>query len=139
MEYRDFQYIMSDISKIYIGAKMTYAQACEHDFMPFKLSAIINQYIYRDAVPEQTIEEHLRSLTPESFAFMTYRTLKVKVKMNILTLANDRSGTEKEKWLIDQVLPLEQYVNEESYHQYPEHALVTELIVPKLQLMAFSL
>lgn len=137
MEYRDFQYIMSDISKIYIGAKMTYAQACAHDFMPFKLSAIINQYIYKEAAPEQTIEEHLRSLTTDSFAYMTYRTLKVRVKMNILTEEKDRFG--KEKWLIDRVLTLEQYVNEESYHQYPEHALVTELIVPKLQLMAFSL
>ena len=33
MEYQDFKYIMSDMTKIYLGAKQTYAEACENDYM----------------------------------------------------------------------------------------------------------
>lgn len=138
MEYQDFKYIMSDISKVYIGAEMSYGDICAHDFAPFKLIAIIRQYLYKEATPQTTIKEHVLSMTKDSFSFMTLHNLKVSLKMNIYTQMTDRHGRVKEKWMIDQIVGIDEYVGEESYHQYPEHALVTEMIIRKLPLMTFS-
>ena len=59
--------------------------------------------------------------------------------MSIYTETTDKKGRTVGKWLTDQILSMDQYVSEESYHLYPEHAIVTEVIISKLQLMAFSL
>lgn len=139
MEYQDFKYIMSDVSKIYVGAEMSYAEICAHDFAPFKFIAVIEQYFYKEASPDMTLREHLLAMTKASLSYQTMRHLKVSLKMNIYSRVTDRRGRTKEKWLIDEVVGVEEYVGEESYHQYPEHAIVTELIVKKLPLMMFSL
>lgn len=138
MEYQDFKYIMSDMTKVYFGAKQTYAEVCENDYVPFKMTVIISQYFYKDATPDMTIEEHIRSMTKDSLSYMTLRHLKAKVKMSIYTETTDRKGKTTGKWLTDQMLTIEQYMEEESYHLYPEHAIVNELVISKLQLMAFS-
>ncbi len=138
MEYQDFKYIMSDLSRVYIGAEMTYAEICAHDFAPFKLIAVIEQYLYKEARPEMTLREHLLALTEDSLSYQTYRNLKVSLKMNVYSQTNDRHGGFKNKWLIDQIVGIGEYVGEESYHLYPEHALVTELVIKKLPLMTFS-
>ncbi len=138
MEYQDFKYIMSDMTKIYLGAKQTYAEACENDYMPFKLSVIINQYFYRDISPDTTIEDHIRMLERDTMTYMTLKNLKAKVKMNIYVEKTDSKGNTTGKWLTDQTITIDQYVSEETYHLYPEHAIVQELVIPKLQLMAFS-
>ena len=138
MEYQDFKYVMVDMSKIYLGTKQTYEEACEHDYMPFKLKAIIAHY-FKEMSPEMTIEEHIRSLTKESLDYMILKTLRTKVKMCIYTESTDKKGRIAGKWMTDQLLTIDQYVAEESYHLYPEHAMVTELMISKLQLMAFSL
>lgn len=138
MEYQDFKYIMSDMTKIYLGAKQTYEEACGNDYMPFKLSVIINQYFYKDVSPDTTIEEHIRMLTRDSMTYMTLKNLKARVKMSIYVEKTDNKGRTTGKWLTDQAITIDQYVNEETYHLYPEHAIVQELVIPKLQLMAFS-
>lgn len=138
MEYQDFKYIMGDFSKVYIGAEMSYAEICTHDFAPFKLIAIIDQYVYKEAAPQITLKEHLLSMTKDCLSYQTFRNLKVVLKMNICTQITDRRGRVKEQWLIDQLVGIEEYVGEESYHQYPEHAIVTEMIIKKLPLMTFS-
>ena len=139
MEYQDFKYVMNDMTKVYLGAKQTYAQACENDYIPFKLTAIISQYFYKEISPETTIEEHMLALTADSISFMALKALRARVRMSIYTEQTDRNGKTVGKWLTDQLLTLEQYVSEETYHLYPEHAIVNELVIPKLQLMAFSL
>lgn len=138
MEYQDFKYIMSDVSKIYIGAEMTYAEICAHDFAPFKFIAVIEQYLYKEAAPDMTLKEHLLAMTKDSFSFQTLHHLKVLLKMNIYTQKTDKRGRMTEKWLIDEVVGIDQYVEEETYHTYPEHAIVTELVIKKLPLMMFS-
>ncbi len=138
MEYQDFKYIMNDMTKVYFGAKQTYAEVCANDYVPFKMTVIISQYFYKDATPDMTIEEHIRSLTKDSLSFMTLKHLKAKVKMSIYTETTNRKGETTGKWLTDQMIPIEQYVEEESYHLYPEHAIISELVISKLQLMAFS-
>lgn len=138
MEYQDFKYIMSDVSKIYIGAEMSYAEICAHDFAPFKLIAIIEQYLYKEASPDMTLKEHLLAMTKDSLSYQTLYHLKVSLKMNIYSQTVDRRGRPSEKWLIDQIVDVDTYVGEESYHQYPEHAIVTELVIKKLPLMMFS-
>lgn len=139
MEYQDFKYIMSDVSKIYIGAEMSYAEICAHDFAPFKLIAIIEQYLYKEASPDMTLKEHLLAMAKDSFSYQTLHHLKVSLKMNIYSQTTDRHGRTAQKWLIDQIVDVDSYVGEESYHQYPEHAIVTELIIKKLPLMMFSI
>lgn len=130
---------MSDVSKIYIGAKMSYAEICAHDFAPFKFIAVIEQYLYKEASPDMTLGEHLITMTKDSLSYQTLHHLKVSLKMNIYSRTTDKHGREEEKWLIDEVVGVDEYVGEESYHQYPEHAIVTEVIIKKLPLMMFSL
>lgn len=139
MEYQDFKYVMNDMTKVYLGAKQSYAEACANDYIPFKLTAIFSQYFYKEISPDMTIEEHMLALTKDSLSYMTLKSLRAKVKMSIYTETTDRKGKTTGKWLTDQMLTIDQYVSEETYHLYPEHAIVTELVIPKLQLMAFSL
>lgn len=139
MEYQDFKYIMSDVSKIYIGAEMSYAEICAHDFAPFKFVAVIEQYLYKEAAPDMTLKEHLLAMTKDSLSYQTFHHLKILLKMNIYSQTTDKHGKTAEKWLIDEIVGIDQYVGEDSYHQYPEHAIVTELIIRKLPLMMFSL
>lgn len=138
MEYQDYKYIMSDVSKIYIGAEMSYAEICAHDFAPFKFVAVIGQYLYKEAAPDMTLKEHLLAMTRDSLSYQTLHHLKASLKMSIYSQTTDRHGRMKEKWLIDEIVGVDEYVSEESYHQYPEHAIVTELILKKLPLMMFS-
>lgn len=138
MEYQDYKYIMSDVSKIYIGAEMSYAEICAHDFAPFKFIAVIEQYLYKEASPDMTLKKHLLAMTKDSLSYQTLHHLKVSLKMNIYSQTTDRRGRAKEKWLIDEIIDVDTYVGEESYHQYPEHAIVTELIIKKLPLMMFT-
>lgn len=139
MEYQDYKYIISDWSKVSIGARMTYQEICDHDYAPFKFVAIIHQYLYKEEMPEATVQEHLLSLQKDSMSYMVFSHLKIKVKMNIYTESTDRHGKVRGEWLIDQIMTVEEYVKEESYHQYPEHAVVTEIILSKLHLMSFTL
>lgn len=139
MEYQDFKYIMSDVSKIYIGAEMSYAEICAHDFVPFKFAAVIGQYFYKEVSPDMTLKEHLLAMTKDSLSYQTYHHLKILLKMNIYSQTTGKRGEPAEKWLIDEIVSVDQYVDEKTYHQYPEHAIVTELIIKKLPLMMFSL
>lgn len=139
MEYQDFKYVMADISKVYIGTRLSYKEFCEHDFTPVKLSMIAQQYFYKDVTEDTTIEEHLFHMDKKSLSYMTMKALKVKLKMSIYVEETDKKGKTKGKWLVDQLLTLDQYLDEESYRLYPEHAIVNEIIINKLQIMMFSI
>lgn len=137
MEYQDFKYIMNDISKCYIGTKLTYGEAMQHDYMPFKLKAIYKSY-FKLASDEDTIAEHLLRVTDDSLDYLALQNIGAKVKINVWSSVTDKHGNVTEKWLPEQILPIDQYVKEESYHLYPDSAIVTELILNKIKLMTFS-
>lgn len=137
MEYQDYKYILNDLSKLYFGAALTYGEACEHDYMPFKMKAVYKNY-FKLASDDMTIGEHLMLLTKDSLDFMAFQNMGAKVKLNVYSVTTDKKGQQVEKWIPEVVLSLEDFVKEESYHAYPESVQVTELIVSKLKLMTFS-
>lgn len=137
MEYQDYKYIMNDMTKVYFGAELTYSEASAHDYMPFKMNAIIHSY-FKKAYENMTIKEHLLSLNKDDLDYLALKNLKASVKINVYSVVTDKKGRTEEKWLTEQIVPIDEYISEESYHLYPEHAIVTELIISKLKLMSFS-
>ncbi|MCM1184781.1 MAG: hypothetical protein NC337_15545 [Roseburia sp.] len=77
----DFKYVLQDVSSLYLGRELTYAEMLEREDVPFKLKAIINGYIQKDAGLEKTITEHLLEITPEQFSYKVYEQLKLSVKV----------------------------------------------------------
>lgn len=137
MEYQDFKYIMNDMTRIFLGTKLTYGEALEHDYMPFKLKAVYHSY-FKMASNDMTIADHLLAITPESLDYMALQNMGAKVKINIWSSVTKKNGEVIEKWLPEQIISIDQYVKEETYHDYPESAVVTELILSKMKVMTFS-
>ena len=77
----DFKYVLQDVSSLYLGRELTYAEMLEREDIPFKFKAIINGYIQKDVGLDKTITEHLLSITEEQFSYRIYEQLKLSVKV----------------------------------------------------------
>ena len=137
MEYADYKYIMNDLSKLYFGAALTYGEACEHDYMPFKMKAVYKSY-FKLADKDMTIAQHLMAITPDSLDYMAFQNMGAKVKLNVYSEVTDKKGNTRYEWIPEVILSIDEFVKEESYHEFPESIIITELIVAKLKLMTFS-
>lgn len=81
---RSFKYAMQDTNRIYIGGRMTYGEMITWDEVPFKIKAIVNNHLLKDAGdPELTMAEHFKKIPDDSFLLQILSTLKTKVKVDI--------------------------------------------------------
>ena len=56
LQDNDFKYVMADVGNIYLGARFTYEELLDQDMTPFKLKAIIRQYILKEAAADTSLE-----------------------------------------------------------------------------------
>lgn len=82
--YEDYKYVMADTGNVYLGARYAYGELLRNEDVPFKIRAIVERYILPGADPETTLESEFYYMTSDSFAYRTYRQLKVKVKCSRL-------------------------------------------------------
>lgn len=133
----DFKYVLNDTSYIYIGARFSYKEMLEEEMIAFKLKTIISQYILKDVDEETTLESHFYYLTSDSFAYKTYRELKVKIKVSIPK--EKRSLTGRVRYIYqDKVYTLKEFGELNLARKKQLGLIVREVIISKMGLMTFA-
>lgn len=136
-QYEDYKYVIQDITHVYIGAKYTYAELAQSDEAPFKLRAILSQYMLKETSAQQTIEEHILQMKNTDLSYMVYKQLKTKCKVYEWQEA-DGGKIKKSRYVskvydIDGILQLTGSVLQE----HPP--VIEEIHFKKLSMMAVSL
>lgn len=137
-QYEDFKYVLQDVGNIYLGAGFSYEELLEQEMVPFKLKAILTQYILKEATPDTTLESQFYYMEENTFLYETFQQLKVRVKVQIQEEKKDFLGKVKIKYQ-EKVFPLSEFVQMNLARKKASGVLVREIILSKLGMMTFSL
>lgn len=139
MDYQDndFKYFMQDAASVYLGARFSYAEIMEQEMVSFKYKSIIEHYIFKDTVPETTLESQLYYMTTDQFSYKTYKQLKARVKVSVLARKKPLFGEEKVVYE-NKVVKLDELVGMNLAKKKQCGIIVQELILSKLAMMAFN-
>jgi len=136
--YEDYKYVMTDTGNVYLGAKYAYGELLQNEDVPFKIRAIVERYILPQSAPEITLESEFYYMTSDSFAYRTYRQLKVRVKYSRLAEKKSFfSGGKKKKVYTTETMGIEDFVKISPARKQAQGILVQEIIVNKLAMMVF--
>lgn len=136
-QYEDFKYVLQDTGSVSIGAKFTYTELMAHEMVPFKLKAIMEHYIYKEADPDTTLESQFYYLEAGGFLYEVFQQLKVKVKIQqqeeVKTLFGKKKLVYKEK-----LLTLKELTEINLARKKASGMIIREIVISKLGLMTFS-
>lgn len=135
--YEDFKYVMQDTGNLYLGAKYTYEELLAAEMTPFKLKAIINHYVLKEASPENTLESQFYYLNRDSFLYEVFYQLKIKVKVQMQTEKKSFFGKEKIRYE-EQILSLKDLTDMNLAKKKASGVIIREIIISKLGMMTFS-
>lgn len=133
----DFKYVLMDVESIYLGARFTFREVLLQEMVPFKLKAILNQYVLKEADPETTLESQFYYMVPEGFLYDTFCQLKVRVKVNVRTEKKTLFGGRKCRYE-EKLLKLRELADISPAKKKASGMIVREIIISKLGLMTFS-
>lgn len=136
--YEAFRYIMQDSGSYYIGAKYTLGECMDEELCPFKFRAVIEHYMLKDTEPDTLFESQLYYLTSDKFSAKTYKQLKAKVKISILTQKKRLFKKEPEMIYEERVISIEDLCDMNLAKKKGSGVIIRELIISKLALMSFS-
>lgn len=136
--YEDYKYVMGDTGNVFLGAKYAYGELLQNEDVPFKIRAIVERYILPQSGVETTLESEFYYMTADSFAYRTYRQLKVKVKYSRPVEKKSMfSGGKKKEVCTTQVMGLEDFVKISPAQKQAQGILVQEIVINKLAMMVF--
>lgn len=135
--YEDFKYVMQDTGNLYLGAKYSYEELLEAEAAPFKLKAIINHYVLKEASPETTLESQFYYLDRESFLYEVFCQLKVKVKVQIQTEQKGFWRKGKIRYQ-ERIFSLKELTDMNLARKKASGVIIREIIISKLGMMTFS-
>lgn len=140
MEFRenDFKYVMQDISKIYIGARLTYKELGDHYDTPSKIKSVIYRVVIDELDLDTMLCEHLLNLDPKSRTYMMYEQMKATFKILFLQQKTDKKGNVKEEY-VTKMYSLEELVSDEKLHGEDTSFVLQEICVSKRRLMGLAL
>lgn len=138
LQDNDFKYVMADVGNIYLGARFTYEELLDQDMTPFKLKAIIRQYILKEAEADTSLESQFYYLEKDTFLYELFSQLKIKVKINIQAEKKSLFGKVSSRYE-EQVLPLKELTEINLAKKKASGMIIREVIISKLGLMTFSL
>lgn len=133
----DFQYMMQDISVIYLGAKYTFNNLMENEDVPFRFRSALGSYVLGKFDETATIEDSIRQTNKGELPYMMWKQLKIKVKMSHCITEEENSrkaGTFK-----SEVIPFSEAF--ELLHDSKNEGkyFMEEIAFSKLRLMTLSL
>lgn len=134
---RDFKYILQDAGAIYVGARYSYEELLEEETAAFKLKTIIAHYILKDVDASTTLESHFYYMTEDSFAYRTFRELKVKVKASIPEETRSLAGKARIRYK-DRIYTLKELAGMNLARKKQTGIIIREIIFSKLGLMTFT-
>lgn len=137
-QYEDFKYVLQDVGNIYIGARFSYEELLTQEMVPFKLKAILTQYILKEAMPETTLESQFYYLEENTFLYETFSQLKIRIKAQVQEEKKSLFGRHKIEYQ-EKIFTLQELAGMNLARKKASGMLVREIIVSKLGLMTFSL
>ncbi|MBD5501944.1 MAG: hypothetical protein HDR10_12250 [Lachnospiraceae bacterium] len=138
LQNNDFKYVMMDMGNIYLGAKLSYEELLNEESSPFKLKAVIRQYILKETMSDTTLESQFYYLEKGMFLYEIFSQLKVKVKVNIQVEKKSLWGKSVYRYE-ERILKLKELAEMNLAKKKALGVIVYEVIVSKLGLMTFSL
>lgn len=134
----DFKYVMMDVGNLYLGARFSFGELLEEEMVPFKLKAILNHYILKEADRETTLESQFYYMEQGTFLYDTFLQLKTKIKVNILT---EKKGLFRGKKQVyeEKVFSLKELAEMNLARKKAKGMIIREIIISKLGMMTFSL
>ncbi|MCR5502835.1 MAG: hypothetical protein K6F53_07485 [Lachnospiraceae bacterium] len=133
--YEPYKYIQTDTAVLYIGARYTYEELLEEPLLPFKMKAVIAQYILKESDAGNSLESELYHMKDSGFVYETYRQLKCRVKVMELKEKKGRGGDGEYR---EKVYPLERLSKIPVTEKEERGFVITELQISKLSLMGFT-
>ena len=133
----DFKYVMQDNGNIYLGAKYSLQELLEEEMVPFKLKAIISQYVLKEDDRDTTLESQFYYLEPEGFLYETFRQLKVKVKVQRQKERKNLFGKKKLEYK-EEILSLKELTEINLARKKGSGMLIREIVISKLAMMTFT-
>ena len=138
LQDNDFKYVMADVGNIYLGARFTYEELLDQDMTPFKLKAIIRQYILKEAAADTSLESQFYYLEKDTFLYELFSQLKIKVKINTQAEKKSLFGKMSSRYE-ERVLTLKELTEINLAKKKASGMIIREVIISKLGLMTFSL
>ena len=127
----DFKYMMQDVSRYYLGARLSYAEILKDEMAPFKFKTILEIYILKELDEKTTLESHLYHIEEDSFEARVYKQLKARIRVSQLKKGSTDRYAEK-LYTINELAGMSVEEKEKA------GIIVRELVISKLALFAFS-
>lgn len=135
--YEDYKYVLQDAGSICLGAKYTYEELLEGEMVPFKLKAILNHYIRKEADPKTTLESQFYYLEEGTFLYEIFSQLKIRVRVQMQEKRKGLFGKEKLIYR-EKLLSLSELTEMNLARKKAGGLIIREIVVSKLGLMTFS-
>lgn len=133
----DFKYVIQDISCVYFGKELTYAEMMEREDVPFKFKAIISVHISRDVDLHSKMSDHILQIVPEEFSYRIFEQLKMTIRIYYKEQKKGIGGKMKEKWVHKACL-LKQFCSEYCNRVATGDVVIEDISISKLALMTIS-
>lgn len=133
--YESYKYTLQDTSRLYVGAKYTFAEILENEDILFKFRLATESYILKEdgVSPEDTLETHLYYLSPDAFLVKIYDRLKAKIKVNVIEEKKNLFGKRKKQY-VTKTLSIKELVAMMPEEKQAQGLVIQELCVSKLAL-----
>lgn len=92
----DFKYTITQLTKLYIGARCTYEEVLDAEDFSHKFRQIVSSKILGEVTADTTLESHLYYMTEEDASAAVYEKLRAAVVCSVRTVKKTLTGKEKE-------------------------------------------
>lgn len=138
-QYEDFKYVIQDVGNLYLGAGFSYEELLVHEMVPFKLKAIISQYILKEADPETTLESQFYYMEENTFLYEVFGQLKARIKVQIQVEKKGAFGGRGKVGYKERIFTLQELAGMNLAKKKGAGMLVREIIFSKFGIMSFSI
>ncbi|MDE7047977.1 hypothetical protein D7V94_05825 [Parablautia intestinalis] len=139
MQYEDFKYVIQDVGNLYLGSGFSYEELLVHEMVPFKLKAIISQYILKEASSETTLESQFYYLEENTFLYEVFGQLKARIKVQIQVEKKGILGGRNKVGYKEKILSLQELAGMNLAKKKGAGILVREIIFSKFGIMTFNI
>lgn len=136
MDNRDYKHVIQDVTHIYVGGRLSYAELMDMDEVPFKLKTIFAHYMMRDVDRETTLENHLFYMDKSSMSYIVYKKMKAKFVLNVFY--EDGHGKNKPGYHIDE-FTIDEILDNEDLMANKETIFLNEVRISKLKMAGVSI
>ncbi len=135
--YEDFKYVLQDVGNLYLGAGFSYEELLLNEAVPFKLKAILRQYVLKEADPENTLESQFYYLEKDSFLYEIFSQLKIRIKGQVQKEKKHLFGKSTVVYQ-EKIYTLQEITQINLAKKKASGLLISEIIVSQMGMMMFS-